>query len=154
MFLRSSDALSSDPQELAKTLNRIKTFAGVGGADFTTNTLARLAARIEATVKKRAAARASRLLQGAQQMEPISGTIDDKRDRAAQFGNKGMYDVSKLNVNDAKAMLALRLMYRQPLADLSKLLRQYYQPDFPDLVEEMSESTLRAIISEHDTRMV
>ena len=69
------------------------------------------------------------------------------------FTNKGKYDLSRLDVEDVKALLAMRLMQRQPLADLMVLLRTHYQSDFPDLEEEITEESLRLMIQEHYIQM-
>ena len=63
--------------------------------------------------------------------------------------NRGRYNLKRIDVEDAKAMLALRLLHQQPLADLNAFLRKHYQPDFPDLVEEISDDELRSHIKTH-----
>ena len=69
------------------------------------------------------------------------------------FTNKGKYDLARLDVEDVKALLAIRLMQRQPLADLMAFLRTHYQSDFPDLEEEITEESLRLRIQEHYSQM-
>ena len=66
--------------------------------------------------------------------------------------NKGMYNLGELSVEDAKALLALRLMHYQTLADLNAVLRKHYQPDFPDLDVEISEEALRLHIKRVEKR--
>ena len=66
--------------------------------------------------------------------------------------NKGHYNLEELIVEDAKALLALRLLYRQPLADLNAILRKHYRPDFPHLDEEISEEELRLYIKRAEMR--
>ena len=69
------------------------------------------------------------------------------------FTNKGHYDLARLDVEDVKALLALRLLHRQPLADLMALLRTHYQSDFPDLEEGITEESLRLMLQEHYSQM-
>ena len=70
------------------------------------------------------------------------------------YTNSGKYDLSKLGMEDAKALLMLRLLSHQPLADLRALLRKHYQPDFPDLNEEISEATLRLLVKERSDQII
>ena len=80
-------------------------------------------------------------------------TMDAVKAEKPGFTNKGKYDLATLHVEDAKALLAIRLMHRQPLADLMAFLRTHYQPDFPDLEEEVTEDSLQSIIQEHYNQM-
>ena len=80
-------------------------------------------------------------------------TMDVVKAETRGFTNKGQYDLARLDVEEIKALLAIRLLQRQPLVDLMALLRTHYQPDFPDLEEEITEESLRLMIQKHYSQM-
>ena len=80
-------------------------------------------------------------------------TMDIEKAESSGFTNRGRYDIARLDVEDVKALLAIRLLQRQPLVDLMALLRTHYQPDFPDLEEEITEESLRLMIQEHYSQL-
>ena len=121
LILRSTDIENPDLSKKVDILNKIKAFAGVAGDDFT--------------------------LPGKDEMNtPVKG---ERRWWGGVHTNPGAYNVKKLHVQDAKAMLLLRLLNRQPLADLTSVLHKHYQPDFPELDEEVSEAVLRSYVEKH-----